>query len=276
MKSKSICFYLFFCVCITTYAQSYLSKATFEVPRKLITPKGKTANVRTAPSLKAPIDSYDDGFYSMTVQLNSQMLYNVLEDLDGWYKVDVYIPFYDAFFEDGSAHNIGYVSKTVVRESPCLPFSEYVTDNSFLSFDRHIILNNKQHLYWSPTATKDYFVAVNKNFDNTGWSIWLGKRLGNVIVFKYNTACSFIYDDNVRKVTIDTQYSLSIKYNGDLSSVLPYDYMEDYDDNMFQFNSFDESALEMLFKKRIEEEQENQYENFPVFYVNDEWLNKYN
>lgn len=240
-------------------AQSVLDKLVFEAPKKLIKVKGNTANVRHKPSLKAPLVFIETGFDDMPqFKLNNHTLYPVVEELDGWYKIESYV---DYMGQGGYELQSGYVSKTVVIESEYPPLYEGIGDAGVLSFARTLfagdgIYGGDVYQYWSPTANPNYFIFVEGYSEEgdvgqgTSVTLWLGKRVGNILVFKYPTHKSFIYDNSAgKKLLLDDYDGIHYCSEGPLDYRF-CDFLYGY--VMFQFNEFTDEMLEVLFEHSIQ------------------------
>lgn len=153
-------------------AQTLLDSITFEAPDKLVRPTGTSVNVRERPSTSAPKAKTMDGW---DMQVSKHTLYNVLTELPGWWSIEG-----------------GYVSKTVAKQSVGKPITDAML-NRFFGWSESYDYASEWLV--ARTASKNGLVVCFT--EGEGWpTLWLGKQVGDVFVFKYNIICSVTVDDS--------------------------------------------------------------------------------
>jgi hypothetical protein len=152
--------------------QNVLGDLTFEEPTKLIRPTGVNVNVRERPAANAPKAKNQEGW---DVTATKHKLYYVNTELPAWWST-----------EDG------YISKKVAKESVGKPITDDML-NRFYGWSEGY--DSASEWMVSRTASKYGFVVCYTSGD--GWNtLWLGKQVGNVFVFKYRIFCTITVDEN--------------------------------------------------------------------------------
>ena len=105
-------------------------------------------------------------------------------------------------------------------------------------------------------SNPNYFIFVEGYSEEgdvgqgTSVTLWLGKRVGNILVFKYPTHKSFIYDNSAgKKLLLDDYDGIHYCSEGPLDYRF-CDFLYGY--VMFQFNEFTDEMLEVLFEHSIQ------------------------
>ena len=241
-------------------AQNALSSLTFEAPQKLITAKGETANVREKPSLKAPIVDVGYEDEAFLLKLNNYTLYPVIGEVDGWYEVKITYPLSEVW---GYEETTGFVSKSVVRESPSVEYADSIINPAKVCKDNRY-MDLPKGVLWvlSRTANPDYFMLTQMYYDN--YTLWLGKIVDNVLVFKYPVHWNFICDNKLGdRILADDEENL---YYSEKGPLINENNRATGWQTIFQFDNFNDAMLERLFRDAI-----NEGRNGAVYY-NAEWI----
>lgn len=260
---------------LSASSQSLFSNLKFEAPTKLITPQKGKVNVRQRPNLKAPLIAHMwDEDMEEVLRLEPGMLCQVLEDLNGWYKVEypVYIRDVDPGME------VGYVSKTVVRESPITALDS--VEITLLKYD------GEEYDYITKTASSTYpylYVAGRLYGEEAEYAskevcysvvLWLGKQVGDVLVFKYPAAIGITLNPNYKGKDVIEKNGITTGPTNNTLEWVPLDKERGF--IYFGFDYYGDKELETLFANAIEiytSMQENSDDDdSPVLYVNDERL----
>ena len=264
---------------LSTNAQSVFSSLKFEAPEKLIMPKNGTVNVRERPNLKAPLVArWFDEDEKEILRLAPGTLCQVLGEENGWYKV--FFPIYVYDVEPGMA--LGYVSQTVVQESPVTTLES--VNEEFMKYDGeefgYITKTGSKtipYLYVSGKLPDD---ASEYAFKETTYAVnlWLGKQVGDLLVFKYPAMVIITINPNYKGKDIiksDPTSSITI---GSLSEGGLGWYPFDKENGMlyFDFEKYGDKELELIFKGGLEthsfmKENDEDYV-VPTLYFNDERL----
>lgn len=166
MKSKTFCFIFVMALCLgSANAQSKLDNLTFDKPTHLIRPKTEWSNVRKQPNAKAPITK-------KLSRTGSDYLLQMVaaEDANAqWYKVDG-----------------GYAFKTAFVESKLAPLTKEMFLPNFYGYSEDMDCNVEWFVADKVGNHELALMMVCDNCDNFSHGLYLGKRLGNVIVFKYH------------------------------------------------------------------------------------------
>lgn len=272
---KIFLFFTMLLLVLSASSQSLFSNLKFEAPTKLITPQKGKVNVRQRPNLKAPLIArmWDEDMEEV-LRLEPGMLCQVLEDLNGWYKVEY--PVYIRDVEPGM--EVGYVSKTVVRESPITALDTVVMD--LLKYDGE----EYDYITKTASATCPYLYVAGRLYGEEAEyaskevtfsvTLWLGKQVGDVLVFKYPVFTGITLNpnykgrDDIKKGGITTGHANNTLVWAPLDKERGLIY--------FAFSLYGDKELETLFNDAIETDA-YMLKNFddyisPVLYLNDERL----
>ncbi len=282
-KVLSVTALLAISICLN--AQNILNYAKYESPKQLITAKGKTANVRTKPDIKAPKLAHDDNVNCYDIKIDNNTLYEVIDDMEGWYKIALYE--YEYGLTETPVRHEGYVSKTVTRESPITAIDADDVENSILSgvllYQENPKQKNVEYAYMSKTASERFpYILVtgteDPNFDNMPKSLWLGQIVGNVVVFKYRTSFHIQMKNNYKGVDI-IKYDPSamigtITFGDSFKEPVLLGYRRYGEIQLYNFDKYKDRQLEAIFGTTIQKEEVDKQYPSDVVYVNKEWLQK--
>lgn len=153
-------------------AQVALESLTFEAPAKLIRPTGTAVNVRQRPSTSAPKAKNSAGW---DLQVSHHRVYGVLDEQPSWWHIAD-----------------GYVSKTVAKQTVNKPITDQMLNRFYGWCEGY---DSADEWLVARTASKNDLVVCFT--EGEGWpTLWLGKQVGDVFVFKYNIICSVTVDDS--------------------------------------------------------------------------------
>ena len=230
-------------------AQSIFDNLTFEAPKKLVRPTGKDINVRKSGSPKAPKVTKDG--YNLTK--NPFEILSVEEENTGWYRI-----------------KDGWISKTVAKpckSNPITPEMLNVYYGYSTAYD--------DYMFWTVAPIKGehgLYILYREceNFWGEPYGLWLGKKVGNVFVFKYHVKFKTDLSDNENdfKVQKETEYGdVYFKLLGGSKYVLDA-VIGGSNFTVPDFSKFNEKVLERIFKESIEKNSTDYY------YINSEILSK--
>ena len=105
---------------------------------------------------------------------------------------------------------------------------------------------------------------------NEFYTLWLGKVVDNVFVFKYPVHWEFKCHGRADDVVyVENKGEVNIFYYAEKGSVIHENNRATGYITIFHFDNFGDDWIERLFKDAIEEERTG------VMYYNAEWINKY-
>ena len=194
--------------------------------------------------------------------MRSKRLY-LTEDLDGWYEVNVSYPSSYVF---GYLEEKGYVSKTVVLESPCTESldsliaerrnkkDEWLSYSYVYVYNYRNLPNNGEYKTISITANPDFYILTERY--NDYYTLWLGKVVDNVFVFKYPVLWQFICDERAGdRICVDNSGEENIIYYAEDGPLINQNTHYTGFRAIFHFDNFDDDMIERLFKDAIEEQR---------------------
>lgn len=180
-------------------AQSVLDDLTFEAPTKFVRPTGNKVNVRTTPATSG----------QKAGSALRTMVYPVLEEKAQWYRIGGND---EMFFADEC--NNGWVSKTVAKEEAAKPITPDMLNRYFGWCESYDWAN--EWMVSTPVGNHDLTLMI------TPFALYLGKRVGEVFVFKYRVPFNVIIRTdlepktrqlNKESVNGEVQYNLTVGQN---------------------------------------------------------------
>lgn len=230
----------------TAQTSSILDQITVELPTKLITAKGTSANVRTRPSTNAPIVKVNKDDYSYNLTLPYYQCWAVLDEENGWYKTEY-----------------GYVSKSVTKEVPLDPVPNNMINQASIGYEE----GEDATGYWRVGRNKATGLVLCEISDNPRNALLIGKEINGVFVFKYaveNLYLNYIETESKPSVQKDKsddyiQYTLTYGPNLKKNVTNPDNPSEPLE--FIDLNRIPKDVLEYLFKEAI---QKNEVKNFYV------------
>ena len=264
--------------CVMGNAQSKQEDTSSAGTVLLVTAKGKTANVRERPDIKAPLLAHwFDEEEKEILRLNAGTICLVLGEENGWYKVRFPIYIYD--LEPGMEE--GYVSKTVVQESPITTLGD--VSDSFMKYDGEVFE------YITTTGSKDYpYLYVTGRLDDEAYNyadketnhpvnLWLGHQDGDVLVFSYPAFTTITMKPNYEGR--DKISAGSITFGSTVKSGLDwYPYHKESGMLHFCFDNYGDEELRILFSDAVKNQNymksiDNNYV-LPMIIINADRLEK--
>ena len=160
---------LMLCQVTTVNAQSVLEKATFEAPKKIVRPTGNWVNLRTSPSTRAAKVKDDWGG---NAGVSKHQVFDIISENNGWYQI-----------AKGQ-----WISKTVCKPAKCGPITDKMM-NRFFGWSE----GYDSYAEWtiSPVGKQGFYLYFTQS-DGLPM-LRLGKKVGNVLVFKYTIVLQNIY-----------------------------------------------------------------------------------
>lgn len=150
-------------ICTSGNAQSLLENLIFEAPKQLVRPTGMATNVRTKPSKSAPKVKWPGSPWDLTVSKNE--VYNAQSENAAWYNI-----------------GIGWISKSAARKVTSAPITDKMLNRFYGWSDGYDLW---QEYLVSKTKSK-YDLMVYYTQSDRQNRLYLGKQVGNVLVFKYS------------------------------------------------------------------------------------------
>lgn len=219
-----------------THAQSVLEKAKFEATTKLIRPKGEWVVLRSKPAANAPAAKDAFGY---DVGADKHTLLNAIQETATWYKV-------------GNNRWISKRDATAVISAP-------LADNIFNRFFGCC----ESYDYWrewtvSPVGDKGFYLCLQQG-DNV-CKLRLGKKIGNVLVFKYSINLrQIIYSEKPEDVnkfkrefqSVDGEIQVDLTIGSKFYREMKHGQCTDKFLNLERFN---DRVIEYIFKEAIEKD----------------------
>ena len=180
-------------------SQSILDDLTFEAPIKFIRPTANSVNVREQPASNG----------KKVGAAKRSMIFPVLEENAQWYRIGGND---EMFYADGGGN--GWVSKTVTKEEPAQTITPDMMNRYFGWCDSYDWAN--EWMVSTPVGNHNLVLMV------TDLNLYLGKRIGDVFVFKYRVPFDVIIRTdlepktrqlNKESVNGEIQYHLTVGKN---------------------------------------------------------------
>ena len=261
--------------CMCAYAQNALSLAKFDAPKRLITAKNGKVNVRQRPDSKAQIIKTTDDFEEWyNVQINKNTLYEVVGETDGWYKIAFFL-----YGTDGCCFkNEGYVSKSVTRESPITSLGDFNCD--ILKYEEDKKGKSVSYEYLSETASSQfpYIMVIGTDYDNfVDMKLLIGKKIGDVIVFKYPTYVNMrMARTGYKGEDVIKDGTITFSTEHDSKSLTQYHRYGEI--TIFDFSKYTDSQLEEIFGDEVQMisglEKGDESACSEAIYLNAEWIKR--